>query len=169
MSLDAKIVLLISDLSGKYSILDGIGIFMADLMMYAWLGVIIALWFKKEAGYRPNVYQAFVNIVISRLFIVEILKRLFERARPFEVLDIKPLIFDEDALRSFPSGHTAIYFSIAFAFYGTKYFKPFLVLAIIGSLSRVFVGVHYLSDVLASVIIALVVAIAVRFFTKRWK
>jgi undecaprenyl-diphosphatase len=166
--MDKNIFLAINQLSRKNDIIDHIGIFLADYLLYVMVGFILVLALKKVWSLRPYVSLALASVVLSRLVIVEILKRVFARARPFEVFpDIRPLIIDEDALRSFPSGHTVIYFSIAFSFWGTKYFWPLFVLAVLGSLARIFVGVHYPSDILASVLIAFLVVWSLRGLFKK--
>jgi undecaprenyl-diphosphatase len=110
------------------------------------------------------------SALIARGIIVEILKRVFDHPRPYEIVtNIHQLLVDNERGMSFPSGHAVIYFSFAFGFWGTEYFWPFFILAIIGSLSRVFVGVHFPGDILASVVIAAIcVWLARRLFKKRF-
>jgi membrane-associated phospholipid phosphatase len=61
-----------------------------------------------------------------------------------------------------------ILFAIAFSFYGTKYFYPLLVLAALGSFARIFIGVHYPSDVVVSIFIAgIVTYVCMGLFKKR--
>lgn len=86
-----------------------------------------------------------------------VLKPLVHRTRPwFTVEGLTPLIFEGD-LRSFPSGHT----SSAFAA-GTALFRllskrreryAVILLAVLMGLSRLYVGVHYPSDVLCGAIV----------------
>jgi len=98
------------------------------------------------------VYLAFASAAVS-YYIVVVLKQLFGRPRPYEVLPVHQLITDTERGLSFPSGHAVVFFSLAFAFYNTKYFKPFFVLACLGSIARVFVGVHYPSDIVVGAFI----------------
>ncbi len=151
----------INHLAGKWIWLDQIGIFFAQHFLYVFAIIVVGLWFTKPV--RKNVYIALLSAGFSRILVVEVLKRILDRPRPFEIVEnVQQLIVDEETGHSFPSGHTVIFFSFAFAFYGTKYFWPFLILAIIGSLARVFVGVHFPFDVLASIGIAAVVVWAAR-------
>ena len=80
---------------------------------------------------------------------VQLLKRVLRRARPnqsilgFEALDANPDAF------SFPSGHTAVAFGIAFSFLvaGSGWAALAFPLAACIGLSRVYLGAHYPIDV----------------------
>lgn len=164
--MDNQIFLAINGLAGLSNILDQVGIFFAKYFLYVFVAVVVALWFRRDL--RKNVYIALISSFISRGIIVEILKRLIARPRPFEILNVHQLLVDEGTKRSFPSGHTVIFFSLAFAFWGTRWFWPFFILALIASMARVFVGVHYPTDILASVIIAVAtVWVVSRLFKKK--
>ena len=65
---------------------------------------------------------------------------------------------------SFPSGHTGTSFAAAvvlFLSYPKKYSFWFLVLAFLIGFSRLYVGVHYPTDVLAGALIGTVIAVCV--------
>lgn len=164
--MDHQILLAINGFAGRYIVLDKIGLFFSDYFLYfALLGVAL-LWLRKNV--RVNVYASFVSVILARGVVVEIAKRLVDRPRPFEILDIHNIANASGSGRAFPSGHTAIFFSLAFAFYGTKYFWPFLILAFLASIARIYVGVHYPTDVLASIVIAgLVVWLVKTLFKNR--
>ncbi|HEX5429587.1 MAG TPA: phosphatase PAP2 family protein [Patescibacteria group bacterium] len=152
MTLDHNLFLTINGWAGHSAILDKIGTFVGgDYFLYLFGLAVILLWFNKRL--RKNVYLAIVSGILARGIIAEVLKRLVHRPRPFQVLKVHQLIVDNEAGNSFPSGHAVAYFVFAFAFLGTEYFWPFFVAACIGSLGRVFVGVHYPLDVIAGAII----------------
>ncbi len=153
--MDKQIFKFINGFAGDGGFLDKLGFFLATDFLYWIFVLVLLLWFAKDL--RRNVYVALITVLVARGVVVEGLKHVISRARPFESFDVNLLVLDEDAKMSFPSGHTVIYFSLAFAFWGTNWFWPLFVLAIIGSLARIFVGVHYPSDILASIVIALVV------------
>ena len=105
--------------------------------------------------------------LVLDLIVVNItLKPLFDRIRPYDLLNsIAPLIPPvHDA--SFPSGHSAASFAGAWAFYrsmGKKWGRPLMILAALIALSRLYVGVHYPTDVICGAITGTVLAeIAVR-------
>jgi undecaprenyl-diphosphatase len=164
--MDHNIFLAINGLAGLSPILDSIGIFLADNFIYFFIVGIALLWLKRDL--HLNIYVAFISALISRVVIVELIKQMVARPRPFEILDVHKLLIDEGSGKSFPSGHTVIFFSIAFAFWGTRWFWPLVVLATLASLSRIFVGVHYPLDVLVGAIIgALVSLILMRLLKNR--
>lgn len=117
---------------------------------------------------RPFIV-AFFSSVLSSLLLVKVIKVIINRPRPFEVLEVNQLLADFGSGQAFSSGHAAVMFSIAFSFYGTKYFWPFLIWAIICSFSRVFVGVHYPGDVMASIVISALVVLGVHRLFKNHK
>ena len=157
----------INNLAGKSHVLDVLGVFFADKFLYIFALIILGLWFSKRL--RPYVYLTLGSTLIARGVIVEIMKRLINHPRPYEVVgNLHQLMADNEHGMSFPSGHAVIFFSFAFGFWGTEYFWPFLIMATLGSLARVFVGVHFPADILASFFIAgLVVWVGRRLF-KKW-
>lgn len=81
------------------------------------------------------------------------------RPRPFVVNEaIVTVIREPDPYRSFPSGHSGGAFAAMFAFYHwvpKKFGIPALLVASMVAVSRLYVGVHYPTDVLAGCLIGL--------------
>lgn len=93
-----------------------------------------------------------------------ILKNLVARVRPYEAVDGLQRIIEAQSDFSFPSGHSASSFAAAvviFMLCPRKYGVPALVLAFLIALSRLYVGVHYPTDVLTGVISGTVIAVIV--------
>lgn len=113
---------------------------------------VICILFKKT-----RVFGCTFSIAMSlQYFIVcGILKPLFERPRPYIYNDGISIIVASLNSYSFPSGHTALAFAFAFSLlvYGKKGFIPGLIFAILMGFSRMYLYVHYPSDVLIGAII----------------
>jgi membrane-associated phospholipid phosphatase len=103
---------------------------------------------------------------------VEVFKVLVDRHRPDAALLADPLL-PEPGTGSFPSGHTALAVSLAIAVFllarGTRWQWPALaggaLVAVGVAASRVYLGVHYPTDVAASFLAA---GAAIAFFTGVW-
>ena len=89
------------------------------------------------------------------------LKPLVGRIRPYDLVEGFQLLIKPLADYSFPSGHTCASFASAFAIYKCKevFLKKWrtaaMVLATLIALSRLYVGVHYPTDVLGGLIVGL--------------
>ncbi len=117
---------------------------------------IILCCFKKT---RPIGLMAGIALVMSVLINNAIIKNMVARPRPYlpETVGgqgLKLLIEEQDDW-SFPSGHSGASFAAAvvFLFKGDKRLGiPAIIMAFLIAFSRLYVGVHYPSDVLAGVI-----------------
>lgn len=84
-----------------------------------------------------------------------LLKPLFGRIRPFAVNPAVILLVRPPLDASFPSGHTAASFAAVFAlkFSGSALWKPVLALAAAIAFSRLYLYVHWPSDVLGGILL----------------
>ena len=92
--------------------------------------------------------------------------------RPYEVVEGLHRMIEAQPDFSFPSGHTASSFAAAvviFILCPKKAGVPVLVLAFLIMLSRLYVGVHYPTDVLAGMITGTLTAVLVCVVAKRKK
>ena len=108
----------------------------------------------------PRATVAALGAVAAAGVLVTVFKVLFDRARPpatgIEAVGMIP------ASASFPSGHAATAFAAAVAvgvFY-PKLRRPLLALAVVVALSRVYLGMHYASDVLAGSLLGALLGLA---------
>lgn len=100
------------------------------------------------------------------------LKHLIARPRPYDAFpDVINALARESSF-SFPSGHSAASFACSVVYLKLlprKAGVPLFVLAVLVALSRIYLCVHYPSDVLAGVIIGVVCALAACWAAKHWK
>lgn len=127
---------------------------------------IIMLFFKKTRKTGLMIGAALLmGFIVGNLT----LKPLFARVRPYnfnQSFDMSTLLVDTLSDRSFPSGHTLCMFEGCVVLFLTqkKYVGiPALILCTLVALSRLYLYVHYPTDVLAGALLGTVFAvIAVR-------
>ena len=114
-----------------------------------------------------------LGLIFDLLAVNLCIKPLVGRIRPYVTLDTIVPLGHLPGDHSFPSGHSAGSFACAWAFYRTarrRFGVPALVLAALIALSRLYVGVHYPTDVIAGVIIGIAVGeLGVQLGRMIWK
>lgn len=105
---------------------------------------------------RAGVIMA-VSLVLESLCCNVILKPLVARVRPFDVNTAVQLLIARPLDFSFPSGHTGASFAAVSALYFSKnrLWIPSLIIAVLIAFSRLYLYVHYPSDVLAGALIGI--------------
>jgi membrane-associated phospholipid phosphatase len=116
------------------------------------VSLLVVGWIEKDPGLKRKSYEIFGSIAIS-IVITEALKYSINRPRPGDAYPNEIFPFKEVHDRSFPSGHTSLAFSTA-ASLSIQYKKWYVVLPAYlwaGSVgySRMYLGVHYFTDVMA--------------------
>lgn len=174
MNYDIKIFQLINNLAGHSKILDKVAIFAADYLPYL-LGIFLIFflfWPKRER--IKNIMMVFFSIMaalIARVVVKGIIVFFYERPRPYISLSSTKEIGHVDSnedFQSFPSGHTIFFFALSAVVYGfnKKLGTFFFVCSAIIGFARIFVGLHWPSDILGGAVLGILVGWVVYRFYK---
>lgn len=120
-----------------------------------WIILSIGLIIPKKT--RKIGFVMIIALVLNGIICNIILKPMLARIRPFDVNTAIKLLINKPRDFSFPSGHTSASFTAASVlfFRKSKLFVPSLVLAFLISFSRIYLYVHYPSDVLAGLVLGI--------------
>lgn len=124
-----------------------------------WIALSLLLLIPKPT--RRIGITALAALAIGALITNVVLKHIIARTRPYEVIDGLILLIEKQSDFSFPSGHTCASFAAAGVYWRMmpkKYGIPLLILAVLIAFSRLYVGVHYPSDVLGGLLAGLFAA-----------
>ncbi len=150
---------------GKRPWVDRFAIFCARSLILAELAALTVVFARVWSSTEGQSMDAFA--VVRAFFVVAWvvfvtwvltvgLEFLFRRPRPYATLGKKPLDAFWTPAPSFPSSHSAVAFALAFAaalVVPAPLAAAFFVVAALVAAGRVYVGVHYLSDVLAGAVV----------------
>ncbi|WKZ29062.1 MAG: phosphatase PAP2 family protein [Patescibacteria group bacterium] len=169
MNYDIELFRAINGLAGRNVSADAVFIFGAKWLIFVMAMLIVAYvaWAWKTSEFEHRVEHAWhITVGFALAFVTErLIGFLWFRPRPFVALpDVVKLIEKSAEEKSFPSGHTTSAFVLAFGLllHHRKWGAALCVLAAWVSFSRVFVGVHYPTDLLGGVVVAAVAALATR-------
>lgn len=149
-------------------ILDSLFIFGAKYLYIAAIAVAIFYFLKQPKGIKKKIIILSI-ISLPIMYLVAKLAGLFYYdPRPFVIGNFTPLISHADD-NGFPSDHTLFVAAIASVFYpfNKKGSLILFVIALAVGLSRVYVGVHHLVDILGSIVIVITVFILTYRLLKR--
>jgi len=160
MNLDLVLFRWLNDFVGTLPLLDWLArAIVNDYAVPTILSLVTAgMWFAGETEPERTRYQrAVVLIALGILFsqaLIKDLSYIYFRPRPFATEQVN-LLFYRPSVSSFPSIPIAAAFTFAMgAGYANRRIAKYLfALGILYALSRVYAGVHYLSDVIGGALI----------------
>ncbi len=165
-------------------VLDGIFTFithLGDTPGIIWFVLGIILLIPKKT--RKLGILLFAGLAFSSLINNLVLKELIDRPRPYNVDPsvwtnagyeyVWPGLIKQSSSPSFPSGHTSTSIGAAFALLlgcRKKYLAvgiPAFILSLAIGFSRIYVKVHYPTDVIAGAIVGIIAAVAIYFIFEK--
>ncbi|MCF8564306.1 undecaprenyl-diphosphatase [Alicyclobacillus tolerans] len=160
---DSTVYHWINGLAGHSHLLDVVMIFFAKDALEIYAVLFVVAWFalpKKDIQHRHALVVAGFSGILALLINV-VISHIWFRPRPFTVFHKGTFtqLVPHSADASFPSDHASGSFGFAAGSWGhnTKWIShTFTVIAVIVMFARVYVGVHYPTDVIGGMIIGIV-------------
>lgn len=130
-----------------------------------WLIILLILFVMKKT--RKVAILGLIALVVELILVSGVIKPIVMRPRPFFVNPVD-LVVPAPRGSSFPSGHAASSFAVVMTLYFNKIkYKPaYVTLAVIMAFSRLYVYVHYPSDVLVGTLLGIFIAYEVTKYQK---
>lgn len=130
---------------------------------------LILLFFRKT---RRAGVLALAAMLLNLVVVNGVIKHLVGRPRPWLTIEGLIVLVNEPDPNSFPSGHTSAAFAFALAVY-QELSIPWVRVAVVAAAvcmgwSRIYVAVHYPSDVLAGAVIGALCGLAVVWLYRRF-
>ena len=140
--------------------LDGFMVFVSSLGNFGAVWIILAVVLLLLPKYRRVGALLACALLIDLVVCNVLLKPLVARPRPYDLNQMMEYLIDRPHGWSFPSGHTAASFAAATALLlgRSRLWIPCGILAVLIAFSRLYLYVHYPSDVLGGAVVGLAAA-----------
>lgn len=173
LEMDGQLLLWLKE-TFAHPVLDRLMIFISALgdSGFCWiaLAALFLLLGMKRKVWRQRGCLLLFSLAIDALLCNVLLKPLVGRTRPYELLGYELLIPPMND-PSFPSGHTAASFAAAAALFAMDWrwgIAAYVFAAVMG-FSRLYLGVHFPTDVLAGALLGIAAAKLALFLWNKWK
>jgi undecaprenyl-diphosphatase len=137
----------------------------SKLFLISVIVLALILGWRGSTRIKLGIALALICVVLLDPFTHYILKPLFARPRPCHVLDDLRFIVGCGGRYGFPSNHAVNVFAAmtVLSLFIRRYWGVFIAIAVLVGLSRIYLGRHYPTDVLAGALIGTVLSIFLLF------
>ncbi|WP_036217307.1 undecaprenyl-diphosphatase [Marinospirillum minutulum] len=168
-SLNSDLFLAINQLAGENAILDASAIFIAEVMPFILIGVMVSLWFFADLNKKRISFFAGYSVLLA-LLLSYLIGVFYFHPRPF-VLNLGSQLVEHAADTSFPSDHTTFIFAIASSYLFSretlKLGVLLVLLSFLAGLARVFVGVHFPFDIIGAGLVGVVSSLSIKYLANK--
>ena len=132
-----------------------------------WIALGLVLLIPKK--FRKTGIMVLAALLVMLVVNNIVLKNLIARARPCWVYPEMVQLVHNPSSFSFPSGHTTSAFAVAFTVFSQhkKFGKVVIVMSAIMAFTRLYVFVHYPTDVYGGILVAMAITTFVCFMEKK--
>lgn len=174
LQLDNEIIIYLNSLGSSQ--FDAFWIFVTTGKNWALLYAYVTFLFFKKFSFKKAIWIILLGILscFIALILVELIKRNVARFRPINNKEIQHLlrVVVKEKNFSFVSGHSA--FSMTFATYvflvlrnNTRYIWLIFIFPALFAYSRLYLGVHFLTDILSGLLLGFLIATLISKLVKR--
>jgi undecaprenyl-diphosphatase len=170
ISLDVALYRALNSFCGWDPTLDRVAYYLSSLTGVLFLGLFGLLWFRPQTGATDH--RGTLVLIVPAVALSLVLNRIIAMLLPFRV---RPMFdiganapsgnwpFDLEQWSSFPSDNATYLFAIAASLWmiSRLWGSVFAVFSLLVSLSRVYFGIHYPSDIVAGALLGTATAHAV--------
>ena len=120
-----------------------------------WIMIALALMINRKTRFLG--FMVLVALLLATVMGEGLLKHIIQRPRPYDDFPSVQLLIAKSTAYSFPSGHATSSFAVAavLARYLKKYAAVFWSLAALIAFSRLYLFVHYPTDIIAGILLGL--------------
>ena len=176
-SIDLQLFQLINDFAGRWHWLDVMGVFLAKDAAYILVAIVVLIFFfglprrvkaGKRATSRRMAIVSLASAALARGVVVELIRHWYHRVRPISVDAVHQLVINDKW--AFPSGHASFFFALSagITFYNKKLGLVFFIVSLLMGVARIFVGVHWPTDIMGGILIGCICAEIVQVVAKKF-
>lgn len=167
--LDGTVLLWIQEYLRR-DFLDPIITFITSFGDAGWFWILLSVILLFTKKYRPVGFTGLLALLIGFLITNLWLKNMVMRIRPYEIVEGLTLIGKKAHDFSFPSGHSTASMAASSVFLvgmPKKFGIPAFLLGLFICFTRLYIGIHYPTDVLAGILIGFAAAFAAVWIMKK--